>query len=275
MWQQTDRIVSYILAAHPFTPKAGIILGTGLGGLAREIDPAVILPYHTIPGFPLTTVHGHEGKLILGEFGNTMVMAFQGRFHFYEGYSMQQVILPVKIMHRLGIKLLILSNASGGLNPDFEIGDRMIVTDHINLMGENPLIGLYGNRLDERYTDLSEVYDPKWVRYATELASRLYIPIRRGVLAAVTGPCFETRAEYAYIRSLGADAVGMSIIPEALAAKQFRMQVFALSVISDLGIPGKIVEVTHEEVQRAAGRSEPGVTRLVKGLVNEMVKDTH
>jgi purine-nucleoside phosphorylase len=269
MWDQHHEIATFIRNAIPVSPQVGIILGTGLGGLANEIDSLIILPYSEIPNFPRTTVQGHDGRIIIGALGGKIIIAFQGRFHFYEGYSMEKIILPVRIMHRLGIRLLILSNASGGLNPEFEIGDRMIVTDHINLMPSNPFIG-YPNFRSEVLPDMSEVYDHRIVSHALKVARQIQIPMRRGILAAVSGPCFETKAEYAYIRILGADAVGMSIIPEALAAHQLRLPVFAVSVISDLGIAGKIVEVSHEDVQLAAARSEPLLTKLIKNLVTEL-----
>ncbi len=267
MWETANNIVTRIRSQIPFLPQVGIVLGTGLGGLVYEMKRSVEIPYSDIQGFPVTTVEGHRGKLIFGQLGNKEVMAMQGRIHYYEGISMQNVVLPIRVMSLLGIDLLILSNASGGINPSFQIGDLMIVTDQINLMNGNPLIGKHDPRFGTRFPDMSEVFDREIIHRALQIAQKYNIPIKSGVLAAVTGPIFETKAEYAYIRYLGADAVGMSIIPEAIAARQLNLACFAMTVISDLGIPDKITKVSHEAVQQAASHTEPRMTLLIKKLL--------
>lgn len=254
-------------------PEAGIVLGTGLGALAEEIVNPVILPYSEIPHFPSSTVEGHAGVLIAGELNNRHVLAMKGRFHFYEGYSLQDVVFPVRVMKFLGIELLILSNASGGLDPTFEVGDMMFIEDHLNLMNlmnENPLKGRHYNEFGPRFPDMNQPYDPGILQKAEEIANRLDIKYRKGVYAGVTGPTFETPSEYRYIRYLGADAVGMSTVPESIVAAQMALPVFAISVISDLGIEGKIVEITHEKVIDAASHVEPEMTSLIKALLAEV-----
>lgn len=251
-------------------PYAGIILGTGLGGLVGDIDIKTSISYADIPHFPVATVEGHEGRLIFGTLGNRPIVAMQGRFHFYEGYSMQEITFPVRVMKALGIKVLFVSNASGGLNADFEIGDIMFITDHINLMGGNPLIGKNDNRLGPRFPDMSEVYDHQLLQQASQIASEAGIPFKTGVYAAVTGPTFETRAEYRYIRTIGADAVGMSTVPEVIVARHAAIPVFAVSVISDLGVEGKIVEVSHQIVIDAASKAEPKMTHIIRSLLSSL-----
>ncbi len=269
MWETVNKIAGFIRSRIPSEPRAGIVLGTGLAGLVDEIRDSSSLSYADIEGFPVTSVQGHAGKLIFGELGNKQVMVMQGRVHFYEGIPMQDIVLPIRVMHRLGIECLILTNASGGINPSLKIGDLMAVTDHINLMNSNPLIGKHDKRFGDRFPDMSEVYDRTIISKAKQIALMNNIPLQTGVLAAVTGPTFETRAEYAYIRILGADAVGMSIIPEAIAARQLNLPCFAMTVISDLGVPDKITKVSHEEVQHAACQSEPYMTLLIKKILED------
>lgn len=251
-------------------PSIGIILGTGLGGLTKEIEASHVIPYHEIPDFPLSTIDGHEGKLIFGKLSGRDVVALQGRFHFYEGYSMQELTFPVRVFTALGIGMLILSNASGGLNPGFAVGDIMFIEDHINLMGTNPLIGPHHEELGPRFPDMSEPYDRRLREKAQVIAGRLGIGYRTGVYAGVTGPTFETPAEYKYVRLIGADAVGMSTVPEVIVARQAGLPCLAFSVISDLGVEGKIVKITHEEVIDAASLAEPGITRIIKAFIAEM-----
>lgn len=270
MWNEASKIADFLRARIPVVPQVGIMLGTGLGGLVNEMVRTATFSYHEIPGFPETSVEGHTGKLIFGQLGGKEVMAMQGRIHYYEGLSMQRIVIPVRVMNLLGIRLLILSNASGGLNPSYRIGDMMIVTDQINLMGYNPLIGSHDHHFGTRFPDMSHVFDSEIIQTARLVAYKHQIPCKYGVLASVTGPIFETRAEYAYIQFLGADAVGMSIIPEAIAARQLRLRCFAISVISDLGVPGKIKEVSHEQVQKAASRAEPAMTLLIKKMLELM-----
>lgn len=253
-----------------FQPEIGIILGTGLGGLVKEIKSEYILPYESIPNFPLSTVEGHSGKLIFGELGGKKVMAMQGRFHFYEGYAMEQVVFPVRVMKFLGIKKLFVSNASGGVNPDFEIGEIMIINDHINLFPTNPLIGKNYPDLGPRFPDMSEAYDKSLISKAIEIAEKLNIKVSTGVYAGLSGPCLETPAEYRYIYRIGADAVGMSTVPEVIAARHMGIPCFAISIVTDLGVPGKIVHVTHEDVQRVAAIQEPKMTLIMKTLISEI-----
>ena len=250
-----------------FLPETGIILGTGLGGLVQEIEAEFVLPYESIPDFPVSTVEGHSGKLIFGKLSGKNVVAMQGRFHFYEGYTMQQVVYPVRVMKLLGIQRLFVSNASGGVNPDFEIGDLMIQTDHINLFPANPLIGPNDKRFGPRFPDMSEPYDHAMIALAKRLGQEMDIKLQEGVYVGLSGPTFETPAEYKYVRVIGGDTVGMSTVPEVIAARHMSVPVFAMSVITDLGVPGKIVEVTHEDVQRVPQIAEKKMTRLMKEMV--------
>jgi purine-nucleoside phosphorylase len=252
-----------------FSPEIGIILGTGLGGLVKEISVEFVLPYEEIPNFPVSTVEGHSGKLIFGMLGGKKVVAMQGRFHYYEGYTMEQVVFPVRVMKHLGIKTLFLSNASGGVNPDFEIGEIMIINDHINLF-PNPLIGKNHNELGTRFPDMSEPYDKRIISKAHEIALRLDVRVSEGCYVGLTGPTLETPAEYKYIRVIGGDAVGMSTVPEVIAARHMGLPCFAISIITDLGVPGKIEKTTHEDVQRVASIQEPKMTMIMKTLVSEI-----
>ncbi|MDY0342253.1 MAG: purine-nucleoside phosphorylase [Lentimicrobium sp.] len=270
MLTKISESVDYIKTHFKETPFAGIILGTGLGGLVNEIDISASIPYGDIPNFPVATVQGHAGRLIFGTLGGRYIVAMQGRFHYYEGYSMQEVTFPIRVLKALGIEVLFVSNASGGLNADFEVGDIMFITDHINLMGDNPLIGKNDNRLGLRFPDMSEVYDQHLLQQASHIASQAGIAFKTGVYAAVTGPTFETRAEYRYIRTIGADAVGMSTVPEVIVARHAGIPVFAVSVISDLGVEGKIVEVSHQIVIDAASKAEPKMTYIIRSLISSL-----
>lgn len=252
-----------------FEPAVGIILGTGLGGLVKEIKIEHTLPYEDIPNFPVSTVEGHSGKLIFGVLGGKKVMAMQGRFHYYEGYGMQQVTFPVRVMKFLGIKTLFVSNASGGVNPEFEIGEIMIINDHINLF-PNPLIGKNVNELGPRFPDMSAPYDKSLIAKAREIALRNNIHVSEGVYVGLTGPTLETPAEYKYVRIIGGDAVGMSTVPEVIVARHMGIPCFAISICTDLGVPGKIVETTHEDVQRVAAIQEPKMTLIMKTLIAEL-----
>ncbi|MBC8485592.1 MAG: purine-nucleoside phosphorylase [Bacteroidetes bacterium] len=270
MLKQIKETTTYIKSKIDFNPKIGIVLGTGLGGLVKEIETYATLPYKEIPNFPVSTVKGHEGRLIFGKLGGKNVVAMQGRFHYYEGHNIQEVTFPIRVMKFLGIELLILSNASGGINPEYEIGDLMIIRDHINLMGNNPLIGKNDTGLGPRFTDMSEAYDKKIIRHATKIARHHKIHFQVGVYAAVTGPTFETPSEYKYIQIIGADAVGMSTVPEAIVARHMSLPCFAVSVISDLGVEGKIVEISHEEVIDAASMVEPKMTLIIKEMIKKL-----
>lgn len=276
MFSKVSEAADFIKEKINFQPEVGIVLGTGLGGLATEINDPVRIPYEEIPHFPASTVEGHAGELIMGTLNSRKVVAMRGRFHFYEGYNLQEVVFPIRVMKYLGIKYLILSNASGGLNPGFEVGDMMFLEDHINmmnLMSENPLRGKHEKEFGQRFPDMNRPYHPILIEEAEKIAKRLGIKHRKGVYAGVTGPTFETPAEYKYIRYIGADAVGMSTVPETIAACQMGLPVFALSVISDLGVEGKIVEITHKEVIDAASHIEPQMTRLIKTMLADISAD--
>ncbi len=273
MFKKVSEAIDFIRKKIETKPVAGIVLGTGLGHLSEEIIDKTIIPYEEIPHFPVSTVEGHAGELIIGKLNGCDVIAMRGRFHFYEGYSLHDVVFPVRVMKYLGIKILILSNASGGLNPGFAVGDMMFVEDHINmmnLMSENPLKGNHIEEFGDRFPDMNRPYDAKILHLAETKAQQLGIHYRKGVYAGVTGPTFETPAEYKFIRYLGADAVGMSTVPEAIAAAQMKLPVFAVSVISDLGVEGKIVEISHKEVIDAASLVEPEMTKLIKELLPEL-----
>jgi len=250
-----------------FNPEIGIILGTGLGGLVNEIDIAHSINYTDIPNFPVSTVEGHSGKLIFGSLGEKKVIALQGRFHFYEGYTMNEVVFPVRVMKLMGIQTLIVSNACGGVNPSFEVGDIMIITDHINLFPTNPLIGPNIEELGPRFPDMSEAYSKNMIEMAEKIAAKNEIHVQKGIYAGLTGPTLETPAEYAYTRAIGADAVGMSTVPEVIAARHMDIPCFGFSVITDLGVPGKIIEVTHEDVQKVAAKAEKKLTVIIKELL--------
>jgi purine-nucleoside phosphorylase len=247
-------------------PEAGIILGTGLGGLAAKIENSMEIDYSLIPGFPISTVEGHDGKLIFGDFGGKKVIALKGRFHYYEGYGSEQVALPVRVLKYLGIKSLFLSNAAGGLNPGFRIGDIMIITDHINLL-PNPLIGRNDDRIGPRFPDMSEAYDKQLIQKAIHIAKKQNIKIQQGIYLSTSGPTFETPAEYRYFRTIGADAVGMSTTPEVIVAHHMGLPCFAVSIITDLGVEGKIEYTTHESVQREAEKAEARLTNIMTELI--------
>jgi len=248
----------------------GIILGTGLGNLAEQITEKTEIPYKTIPNFPLSTVEGHSGKLIVGKLGEKKVLAMQGRFHYYEGYNMKEVTFPVRVMAALDVKTLLVSNASGGMNPDFEIGDIMIINDHLHLFPEHPLRGKNHEELGVRFPDMSEAYSKDLIARAKKIAERNGIKVQEGVYVGTQGPTFETPAEYRYFRICGGDAVGMSTTPEVIVANHAGMKCFGLSIITDLGVPGKIVEVSHEEVQKIGNQVQPLMTQIMKELVNSL-----
>tara|TARA_B110000879_G_scaffold97129_1_gene132433 strand:- start:158 stop:967 length:810 start_codon:yes stop_codon:yes gene_type:complete len=269
MLQNIKESANFITEKTNFNPEIGIILGTGLGGLVSEIQIEHSLPYNEIPNFPLSTVEGHSGRLILGILGGKKVVAMQGRFHFYEGYCMEKVTFPVRVMKFLGIKNLILSNASGGVNPDYEVGDLMILEDHICLI-PNPLIGANLDELGPRFPDMSDPYCKDMIQIAQQIASENNLPIQKGVYVALTGPTLETPAEYKYMRIIGGDTVGMSTAPEVIVARHMEIPCFAMSVITDLGIPGKIQKVTHQEIQKVSEVAEPKLTLIIKQLISKI-----
>lgn len=247
--------------------KIGIVLGTGLGGLVQKIDIQESIDYKDIPHFPVSTVQGHSGRLIVGRIGGVPVLAMQGRFHFYEGWTMAQVTFPARVFSLLGIKTLFVSNASGGLNPAFKVGDVMVITDHINMFGTNPLIGPNIDEFGPRFPDMSQTYSQRLIAKALEIGKAEGLDLRTGVYVGTTGPTFETPAEYKMFRSFGADAVGMSTVPEVIVARHCGLEVFGVSIITDSGVPGEIVEVSHEEVQKVAAAAEPRMTRIIEALI--------
>lgn len=267
MLEKIQETAAYLQQRIPSAPKTAIILGTGLGNLVTHLTETTEIPYETIPNFPVSTVEGHSGKLIIGKLGGKDVLAMQGRFHYYEGYDMKQVTFPVRVMYALGIRTLLVSNASGGMNPEFEIGDLMLITDHINLFPEHPLRGKNHNELGTRFPDMSEAYSKELLAKAKEIAARNSIKVVEGVYVGTTGPTFETPAEYRYFRIIGGDAVGMSTVPEVIVANNAGMKVFGMSIITDLGVPGKIVEVSHEEVQEIGNKVQPLMTKIMMEMV--------
>ena len=267
MLEKIQETATFLRSRIHTNPKTSIILGTGLGKLAEEITDKYEISYQDIPHFPVSTVEGHSGKLIFGKLGNKDIMAMQGRFHFYEGYSMKEVTFPIRVMRELGIQTLFVSNAAGGMNPDFEIGDLMIITDHINFFPEHPLRGKnipYG----PRFPDMSEAYCKDLIQKADKIAEEKGIKVQHGIYIGTQGPTFETPAEYKMFHILGADAVGMSTVPEVIVANHCGIKVFGISVITDLGVEGKIVEVSHEEVQKAADEAQPRMTTIMRELIN-------
>jgi purine-nucleoside phosphorylase len=269
-FNQIQEAAHFIQSKTSVVPETGIILGTGLHSLVDEVTIADVIDYKDIPHFPVSTVEFHKGKLIFGHIGKVPVVVMQGRFHFYEGYSMQQVTLPVRVMKLLGIKRLFVSNASGGLNPDFQNSDMMMVTDHINLFTENPLRGKNLDALGDRFPDMSEAYDRSMLKLARQIAKEEGIDLKEGVYAGVEGPNLETPAEYKYLRIIGADAVGMSTVPEVIVARHMELPVFALSIITDMGVPGLIKKVNLQEIVEAAQKAEP----LLRKMVSRMVEAT-
>ena len=250
-------------------PKTAIILGTGLGAVVDHINIEIEIPYGEVPNFPVSTVQGHKGRLIFGTLGNKYIMAMQGRFHYYEGYSMQQVTFPIRVMKALGIKTLFVSNASGGMNPDFKVGDLMVITDHINFFPEHPLHGP-NFPTGPRFPDMHQVYDPKLIELADTIAEEKNIRLVHGVYVGVQGPTFETPAEYRMYAKLGGQAIGMSTVPEVIVAHHCGIKTFGISVITDLGGFDPPVQVSHEEVQEAANRAQPIMTALISEMIQRL-----
>jgi purine-nucleoside phosphorylase len=266
--QELKETVAYIRSVHTGdTPKVGIVLGSGLGNLSREIKVEKAIPYEDIPHFPVSTVEGHQGRLIFGTLSGKPVVVLSGRFHYYEGYTPDQVVFPIRVMKFLGVETLLLSNAAGGMNKAFKVGDLMIIRDHISLFVVNPLLGKNDTELGPRFPDMSEPYDRSLIAKAKTIAAKLQIPVHEGVYAGVTGPTFETRAEYKLLHIAGGDAVGMSTVQEVIAARHAGLSVFAMSVITDLGIREEDNIITHEEVLQAAGEAEPKLT----GIFSQMI----
>ena len=266
MYKKIQETASWLKERMTTSPKTAIILGTGLGQLASEITDSYEFPYQDIPNFPVSTVEGHSGKLIFGKLGGKDIMAMQGRFHYYEGYDMKEVTFPERVMYELGIETLFVSNASGGMNPSFQIGDLMIIDDHINFFPEHPLHGK-NFPTGPRFPDMHEAYDKSLRQLADDIAKEKNIRVVHGVYVGVQGPTFETPAEYAMYHRLGSDAVGMSTVPEVIVARHCGIKVFGMSIITDLGIEGKPVEVSHEEVQEAANKAQPLMTEIMREII--------
>lgn len=268
--ERIQETAEFIKSSVGEMPKIAIILGTGLGDLVNHINIKKELDYHDIPNFPVSTVEGHSGKLIFGELGGKYVMAMQGRFHYYEGYDMKEVTFPVRVMKAVGVQTLFVSNAAGGMNKEFRVGDVMVITDHINLFPENPLRGKNYNELGPRFPAMTEAYSHAYINMADDIARENDIRLMHGVYVGTPGPTFETPAEYEYFRIIGGDAVGMSTVPEVIVANHAGMKVFGVSVITDLG--GKdIKEVpTHEEVQKAAVKAQPVMTLVIKQMLERL-----
>ncbi len=269
MWNKVQETVKYLRENGFSTPDYGIILGSGLGKLVDIITVEKSIDYKEIPNFPVSTVEGHSGKLIFGTIGTKKVICLQGRFHYYEGWTMQETIFPVRVMKILGTKNLIVSNASGGVNANFKVGDIMLITDHINMMPEHPLHGKNDTRFGPRFVDMHDAYDKSMIAKMEEIAAESNVKVHKGVYMSLQGPTFETPAEYGMVRVLGADCVGMSTVPEVIVAKHMDMTCFGVSVITDLGVEGIVESVSHEEVQKAAKSAEKILSKLVAKFVTE------
>lgn len=270
LYERVDTAVAAVRARTALVPRVALVLGTGLGGLAREIDVEATVEYGDIPGFPLSTVESHAGRLIFGTLAGVPVAAMQGRFHRYEGYDLGQVTFPVRVLRRLGAGTLVVSNACGGMHPLWHAGDIMLIADHINLLGDNPLVGPNDDRLGPRFPDMSAPYDAALRAAARAAALQLGLTLREGVYVAVSGPCLETPAEYRMLRALGADVVGMSTVPEVIVARHAGMRVLGLSIITDMCLPDALEEANIEQIIAVAAKAEPGLTRLVTRVLPEI-----
>jgi len=267
MWELVQETVSYIKNKTNFTPEYGVILGSGLGSFTDDIDIKFTLPYSEIPNFPVSTVEGHKGALVFGTIGDKKVVAMQGRFHYYEGYSMQEVTFPVRVMKYLGVTKLIVSNASGGVNPNYKVGSIAVITDHINMMPEHPLRGKNDPRFGPRFVNMSEPYSMKMIAQVKAIAQQAGIELFDGVYLGLQGPTFETLHEYKMVKTVGADCVGMSTVPEVIVARHMELETFGISVITDIGSEEHLESITHEEVLKAANAAEPHVRHLIKELI--------
>jgi purine-nucleoside phosphorylase len=267
MLEKINEAATYILNIIKQQPEAGVVLGSGLGNFGQQINVEKEIPYGEIPHFPVSTVEGHSGKLLFGELGGKKIVAMSGRFHYYEGYHPHDVVFPIRVMKYLGIKTLFLSNAAGGTNPAFKVGDLMIIRDHISFFTPNPLIGKNEKELGTRFPDMTEPYKKDLIEKAKNIAAKAGIEVKEGVYISVTGPTFETKAEYKLVHTLGADAVGMSTVQETIAAVHMGLPVFAVSVITDLGIREDDNVITHEEVLEAAHAAEPKLTLIFKEMI--------
>ena len=267
MWEQVQETVSQIKEKINFAPEYGVILGSGLGSFTNEMEVLYTLPYNEILNFPVSTVEGHKGALVFGTIGDKKVVAMQGRFHFYEGYSMTEVTFPVRVMKFLGVEKLVVSNASGGVNPNYKVGSIVMITDHINMTPEHPLRGKNDERFGPRFVNMSEPYSRKMIAKATAIAKELNIEVQEGIYLGLQGPTFETLAEYKMVKILGADCVGMSTVPEVIVARHMDLETFGISVITDMGDAENIGTISHDEVLEAAKNAEPKVRSLIKELI--------
>ncbi|SCG83335.1 purine-nucleoside phosphorylase [Proteiniborus sp. DW1] len=266
-----EKASSYIRERIDFTPEIGLILGSGLGTLVDEVENPIAIDYKDVPYFPVSTVEGHEGKLILGELEGKKVIAMQGRFHYYEGYTLQEITFPVRVMKSLGIKMLLVTNACGSLTKDFYPGALMIMEDHINFIGDNPLIGQNYDELGPRFPDMSSAYDKELIRLAESVSKKLDIETKKGVYVAISGPNYASRAELRMLRKIGADTIGMSTVPEVIVARHSDLKVLGISCVTDMAIADEIVSISHEEVIKVANETRPKFIRLVKGILNEVI----
>jgi purine-nucleoside phosphorylase len=269
MWKRLTQTAEFLLTRTDIRPLTGIVLGTGLGKLVDDIQIVDKIPYSEIPDFPVTTVEGHHGNLIFGYLAGKPVVAMQGRFHYYEGFAMEETVFPLRVLKLMGIRQCFLSNAAGGINPDFEVGNLMVIRDHINFFPESPLRGKNLEELGPRFPDMSEPYDRKLIQLAHTVGDQLGIKLREGIYLGNPGPSFETPAEYTHYRLIGADAIGMSTVPEVLVARHMNLPVFAVSVITNVAVPGNFTENSHEDVQVAANRAADDMAKLFKGIIVE------
>jgi purine-nucleoside phosphorylase len=267
MWNKVQETVQFLKEKTNYTPEYGIILGSGLGSFTQDIDIEFTIPYSEIPNFPVSTVQGHTGALVFGKIGNKSVVAMQGRFHFYEGYDMKTVTFPVRVMKYLGVQKLIVSNASGGVNPNYKVGDVVVIKDHINLFPDHPLRGTNDERFGPRFVNMSEPYSRTMIQKAKEIAQQHTIELKDGIYLGLQGPTFETLAEYKMVKILGADCVGMSTVPEVIVARHMEVDCLGISVITDMGDEENIHEVNHQEVLEAARKAEPKVRKLIKEFI--------
>ncbi len=265
-----EETVAFIRQRTQLDPKIGIVLGTGLGDLVNEIDQEAVISYEDIPHFPVSTVEYHAGKLIFGKIGGRPVVTMQGRFHYYEGYTMQEITYPIRVMKMMGVKTLLISNACGGMNPQFRKGDLMLMDDHINLLGDNPLIGVNDDEFGPRFPDMSEPYSKRLIALAEEIGLAEKIRLQKGVYVAVTGPNLETRAEYRFLRGIGADVVGMSTVPENIVARHMNMDVLGVSVITDECFPDSLVPADINDIIKTANEAQPKLTLLMKRVVEKL-----
>lgn len=267
MWNKVQETVQFLKEKTNYSPEFGIILGSGLGTFTQDIDIEFTIPYSEIPNFPVSTVQGHKGALVFGTIGNKKVVAMQGRFHYYEGYDMQTVTFPVRVLHYLGIQNLIVSNASGGVNPNYKVGDVVLIKDHINLFPDHPLRGANDERFGPRFVNMSEPYSRTLQQKAKAIALQLNIDLKEGIYLGLQGPTFETLAEYKMVKILGADCVGMSTVPEVIVARHMNLDCLGISVITDMGDEDNIDEVNHDEVLQAAKKAEPVVRKFIKAFI--------